>query len=87
MPCFCAACRVLKGSSLHVPGLVLRAGVKPLSLRAELLLGFVLSPYHIKAVHQVGGVMHEDQQVKKAQFSAGELSIAYVILLYGHFNI
>lgn len=58
--------------------------MKPLSMQAELLLGFVLGPYHIRAVHQVGGVMHE---VKKAQFSAGELSTAYVILLYGHFNI
>lgn len=31
--------------------------------------------------------MHQDQWVKKALASAGELAIAYIILLHGHFNI
>lgn len=31
--------------------------------------------------------MHEDQPVKKAQFSAGELAIAYIVLLYRRLNI
>lgn len=31
--------------------------------------------------------MRQEQQVKKAQFSASDLAVAYIMLLYGRFNI
>lgn len=31
--------------------------------------------------------MRQEQRVKKAQFSAGDLAVAYIMLLYGRFNI
>lgn len=46
-----------------------------------------LNRHHMWAGLQMGGVLHQDQWIKKAPVGASELAIAYIILLHGHFNI
>lgn len=46
-----------------------------------------LNQHHMWAGLQMGGVLHQDQWIKKAPVGASELVIAYIILLHGHFNI
>lgn len=47
---------------------------------------FVLNQYHMWAGLQMGGVLHQDQWVKKAMVGASEFVTAYIILLHGRFN-